>query len=62
MKTNTKDNRTPIKKTSVIFISVKLKPCKVDMIFQIDKMHVRKKDDMIKNIERDLIFIGLLPY
>ena len=60
MKTNTKDNRTPIKKTGVIFKSVKLKPCKVDMIFQIDKILVRKKDDINKNIGRDLNFIGPL--
>ena len=60
MKTNTKDNRTPIKKICVISKSVKLKPCKVDIIFQIDKIHVRKKDDINKNIERDLNFIGPL--
>ena len=57
MKTNAKDNRVPEKKTDVMFKLVKLKPCKVDMIFQIDKIHVRKKDEIIKNIERDLNFI-----
>ena len=44
----------------MMFKLVKLKPCKVDMIFQIDKIHVRKKDDMNKNIEIDLNFIGSL--
>ena len=54
------DNNIPIKKTGVVFKLVKLKPCNVAMIFQIDKIHVRKKDDMIRNIERDLRFIGSL--
>ena len=58
IKTNVKDNSIPIKKTDVMFKLVKLRPCKVDMIFQIDKIHVRKKDEMIKNIERDLNFIS----
>ena len=60
IKTNAKDNRIPTKKIGVMFKLVKLSPCKVDMIFQIDKIHVRKKDDMIKNIERDLNFISPL--
>ena len=60
IKTNDKDNRIPIKKTDVTFKLVKLKPCKVDMIFQIDKIHVRKKDEMIKNIVKDLNFISSL--
>ena len=60
IKTNTKDNRIPIKKTGVTFKLVKLKPCSVAMIFQIDKIHVRKKDEMIKNIARDLNFISPL--
>ena len=60
IKTNIKDNNIPIKKTGVIFKLVKFKPCSVAMIFQIDKIHVRKKDDMTKNIERDLRFIGPL--
>ena len=50
----------PIMKTGVMFKLVKLKPCKVDMIFQIDKIQVRKKDEMIKNIEKDLNFISPL--
>ena len=60
MKTNTKDNRIPIKKIGVMFKLVKLKPWSVAMIFQIDKIHVRKKDELIKNIERDLNFISPL--
>ena len=60
IKTNAKDNRIPIKKTGVTFKLVKLKPCSVAMIFQIDKIHVRKKDEMIKNIARDLNFISPL--
>ena len=60
IKTNNKETRIPIKKTGVMFKLLKLRPCKVDMIFQIDKIHVRKKDDMIRNIERDLRFIGPL--
>ena len=60
IKTNANDNRIPIKKTGVMFKLVKLKPCSVAMIFQIDKIHVRKKDDMIKNIEKDLRFISSL--
>ena len=60
IKTNIKDNNIPIKKTGVVFKLVKLKPCNVAMIFQIDKIHVRKKDDMIRNNERDLRFIGPL--
>ena len=59
-KTNDKDKSTPIKKTCVMFKLVKLKPCSVAMIFQIDKIHVRKKDEMIKNIARDLNFISPL--
>ena len=55
--TNAKGKSIPIKKIVVMFKLVKLRPCKVDMIFQIDKIHVRKKDDMIKNIEKDLNFI-----
>ena len=47
-------------KTDVTFKLVKLKPCKVDMIFQIDKIHVRKKDEMIKKIARDLNLISPL--
>ena len=57
IKTNANENRKLIEKTGVMFKLVKLRPCKVDIIFQIDKIHVRKKDDMIKNIERDLNFI-----
>ena len=57
---NVKDNNIPIKKTGVVFKLVKLKPCNVAMIFQIDKIHVRKKDEMIKNIARDLKFISPL--
>ena len=57
---NTKDNRIPIKKTGVTFKLLKLKPWSVAMIFQIDKIHVRKKDEMIKNIARDLNFISPL--
>ena len=60
IKTNAKDNKIPIKKIDVTFKLVKLRPCKVEMIFQIDKIHVRKKDEMIKNIVRDLNFIGPL--
>ena len=60
IKTNAKDNRIPIKKIGVMFKLVKLKPCSVAMIFQIDKIHVRKKDEMIKNIARDLNFISPL--
>ena len=60
IKTNIKDKRMPIEKTCVMFKLVKLKPCKVDMIFQIDKIHVRKKDDIIRNIPKDLKFIGPL--
>ena len=60
IKTNANDNRIQIEKTGVMFKLVKLRPCKVDIIFQIDKIHVRKKDDMIKNIERDLNFISPL--
>ena len=60
IKTNDKENRIPIKKTGVKFKLLKLRPCKVDMIFQIDKIHVRKKDEMIKNIVRDLNFISSL--
>ena len=60
IKTNVKDNKIPIKNTGVMFKLVKLKPWSVAMIFQIDKIHVRKKDDMTKNIERDLRFIGPL--
>ena len=55
--TNNKDKKIPIEKTSVMFKFVKLKPCNVDIIFQIDKIHVRKKDDITKNIIKDLIFI-----
>ena len=62
IKTNAKDSRIPIKKTGAMFRLVKLKPCNVDIIFQIDKIHVRKKDDIIKNIERDLNFIDPLSY
>ena len=54
------DNNIPIKKTGVIFKLVKFNPCSVAMIFQIDKIHVRKKDEMIKNIARDLNFISPL--
>ena len=57
---NIKDNNIPIKNTGVMFKIVKLKACSVAMIFQIDKMHVRKKDEMIKNIARDLNFISPL--
>ena len=57
IKTNAKDNKIPIKKTVVTFKLVKLNPCSVAMIFQIDKIHVRKKDDIIKNIRIDLNFI-----
>ncbi len=60
IKTNAKDNKIPIKNTGVMFKLVKLKPCSVAMIFQIDKMHVRKKDEMIKNIARDLNLISPL--
>ena len=60
IKTNANDNRIQIEKTGVMFKLVKLRPCKVDIIFQIDKIHVRKKDDMIKNIDRDLNFISPL--
>ena len=60
IKTNANDNRIQIEKTGVMFKLVKLRPCKVDIIFQIDKRHVRKKDDIIKNIERDLNFISPL--
>ena len=60
IKTNDKDTRILIKKTGVTFKLLKLRPCKVDMIFQIDKIHVRKKEDMIKNIKRDLYFTGPL--
>ena len=60
IKTNANDNRIPIKKIGVMFKLVKLKPCSVAMIFQIDKIHVRKKDEMIKNIARDLDFISPL--
>ena len=60
IKTNAKDNKIPIKKTGVMFKLVKLKPWSVAMIFQIDKIHVRKKDEMIKNIARDLNFISPL--
>ena len=60
IKTNAKDNKIPIKKTDVTFKLVKLKPCSVAMIFQIDKIHVRKKDEIIKNIARDLNFISPL--
>ena len=60
IKTNAKDNKIPIKKTDVTFKLVKLKPWSVAMIFQIDKIHVRKKDEMIKNIVRDLNFISPL--
>ena len=60
IKTKAKDKRIPIKKIGVMFKLVKLRPCKVDMIFQIDKIHVRKKDEMIKNIVRDLNFISPL--
>ena len=60
IKTNAKDNRMPIKKIGVTFRLIKLKPCSVAMIFQIDKIHVRKKDEMIKKIARDLNFIGPL--
>jgi hypothetical protein len=44
----------------VMFKLVKLKPWSVAMIFQIDKIHVRKKDEMIRNIARDLNFISPL--
>ena len=66
---NIKDNKKifikwlillPIKKIGVMFKLVKLRPCKVDIIFQIDKIHVRKKDEIIKNIARDLNFISPL--
>ena len=60
IKTNAKDNKIPIKNTGVMFKLVKLKPWSVAMIFQIDKIHVRKKDEMIKNIARDLNFISPL--
>ena len=60
IKTNDKDTRILIKKIGMMFKLLKLRPCKVDMIFQIDKIHVRKKDEMIKNIKRDLNFIGPL--
>ena len=59
-KTNAKDNKIPIKKTVVTFKLVKLNPCSVAMIFQIDKIQVRKKDEIIKNIVRDLNFISPL--
>ena len=49
-----------LKNTGVMFKLVKLKPWSVAMIFQIDKIHVRKKDEMIKKIARDLNFIGPL--
>ena len=58
IKTNANDNRIPIKKIGVMFKLVKLKPCSVAMIFQIDKMHVRKKDVMCKNIARDIASLG----
>ena len=61
IKTNANDNKIPIKKIGVMFKLVKLRPCKVDIIFQIDKIHVRKKDEIIKNIARDLNFISPLP-
>ena len=60
IKTNAKDNRIPTKKIGVMFKLVKLKPCRVAMIFQIDKIHVRKKDEIIKKIARDLNFISPL--
>ena len=60
IKTNAKDNRILIKKIGVMFKLVKLKPCRVAMIFQIDKIHVRKKDEIIKKIARDLNFISPL--
>ena len=60
IKRNVKDNKIPIKKTDVTFKLVKLKPCNVAMIFQINKIHVRKKDDIIKKITKDLNFIGPL--
>ena len=60
IKIKAKDKRIPIEKTCVMFKLVKLKPCKVEMIFQIDKIHVRKKDDIIKKITKDLNFIGPL--
>ena len=60
IKTNAKDNRIPVKKIGVTFRLVKLKPCSVAMIFQIDKIHVRKKDEIIKKIARDLNFISPL--
>ena len=60
IKTNLKDNKIPIKNTGVMFKLVKLKPWSVAMIFQIDKIHVRKKDEMIKNIAKDLNFISPL--
>ena len=60
IKTNAKDKRIPIKKIGVMFKLVKLKPWSVAMIFQIDKIHVRKRDEMIKNIVRDLKFISPL--
>ena len=49
-----------LKKIGEMFKLVKLKPCSVAMIFQIDKIHVRKKDEMIKKIARDLNFISPL--
>ena len=60
IKTNAKDNRIPIKKIGEMFKLVKLKPWSVAMIFQIDKIHVRKKDEMIKKIARDLNLISPL--
>ena len=60
IKTNANDSKMPIKKTDVMFKLVKLRPCKVDMIFQIDRVHVKKKEEMIKNIARDLNFISPL--
>ena len=60
IKTNAKDNKIPIKKTDVTFKLVKLKPWSVAMIFQIDKIHVRKKDEMTKKIARDLNLISPL--
>ena len=57
IKTNNKETRIPIKKIGMTFKLLKLRPCKVDIIFQIDKIHVRKKEDMIKYIKKDLYFI-----
>ena len=55
--TKEKDKKIPITKICVTFKLVNFRPCSVDIIFHIDKMQVKKNDEINKNIAKDLNFI-----